>query len=103
MCIRDRLKSESQLDVQPVRQTDPALSPPTDPPAPADEPAFEPVVGDQSELELIVNSEDNFIDIDMLAGAIYTAQAVGRIELPKGRAHGTGFLIGPVSYTHLAV
>ena len=91
----DRLKSEYQLDVQPVRQTDPALSPPTDPPAPADEPAFEPVVGDQSELELIVNSEDNFIDIDMLAGAIYTAQAVGRIELPKGRAHGTGFLIGP--------
>ena len=91
----ERLKSEYQLDVQPVRQTDPALSPPTDPPAPADEPAFEPVVGDQSELELIVNSEDNFIDIDMLAGAIYTAQAVGRIELPKGRAHGTGFLIGP--------
>ena len=91
----ERLKTEYQLDVQPVRQTDPALSPPTDPPAPADEPAFEPVVGDQAELELIVNSEDNFIDIDMLAGAIYTAQAVGRIELPKGRAHGTGFLIGP--------
>lgn len=91
----DRLKSEYKFDVAPVRQFDPGLSPPTDPPAPADEPTFDPVVGDQSELELIVNSEDNFIDIDMLAGAIYTAQAVGRIELPKGRAHGTGFLVGP--------
>ncbi len=90
-----QLKSEYQLDVAPVREVDPALSPPTDPPAPAGEPSFDPVVGDQSELELIVNSEDNFIDIDMLAGAIYTAQAVGRIELPKGRAHGTGFLVGP--------
>ena len=89
------MKSEYQLDVQPVRQVDPALAPPSDPPAPADEPTFEPVVGDQDALELIVNSVDNFIDIDMLAGAIYTAQAVGRIELPKGRAHGTGFLVGP--------
>ena len=91
----EQLKTEYQLAVEPVRQADAAFAVPTDPPAPADEPAFDPVVGDQSELELIVNSEDNFIDIDMLAGAIYTAQAVGRIELPKGRAHGTGFLVGP--------
>ncbi len=89
------LKTEYQLDVEPVRHSDPDLAPPSDPPAPADEPTFEPVVGDQAALELIVNSEDNFIDIDMLAGAIYTAQAVGRIELPRGRAHGTGFLVGP--------
>jgi V8-like Glu-specific endopeptidase len=74
---------------------DPALLPPALPPAPADEPAFDPAVGDQAELEQIVNSEDNFLDIDALAGAIYTAQAVGRIELPRGRAHGTGFLVGP--------
>ena len=91
----EQLKAEYQLDVAPVRQADAEFAVPTDPPAPADEPAFEPVVGDQAALELIVNSEDNFIDIDMLAGAIYTAQAVGRIELPKGRAHGTGFLVGP--------
>ncbi|MBX7252140.1 MAG: serine protease [Candidatus Promineofilum sp.] len=90
-----RLKADYQLDTEPVRQTDPALSPPSDPPAPADEPPFDPTVGDQAELELIVNSEDNFIDIDMLAGAIYTAQAVGRIERPSGRALGTGFLVGP--------
>ena len=81
--------------MQPARQVDPALLPPTEPPAPADEPDFDPAVGDQEALERIVNSEDNFLDIDMLAGAIYSAQAVGRIELPKGRAHGTGFLVGP--------
>ena len=91
----ERLKTDYQLDVAAVRQADPSLSPPSDPPAPAAEPDFDPVVGDQAELELIVNSEDNFIDIDTLAGAIYTAQAVGRIELPRGRALGTGFLVGP--------
>ncbi len=91
----ERLKTDYQLDVTAVRQADPSLAPPSDPPAPASEPAFEPEVGDQAELELIVNSEDNFIDIDTLAGAIYTAQAVGRIELPRGRALGTGFLVGP--------
>lgn len=89
------LRAKYGLDVPPAREIDPALLPPTEPPAPAEEPDFEPVVGDQEALERIVNSEDNFLDIDMLAGAIYTAQAVGRIELPKGRAHGTGFLVGP--------
>lgn len=91
----DELRTTYSLDVQPVRQVDPNLLPPTEPPAPADEPAFEPVVGDQEALERIVNSEDNFLDPDMLAGAIYSAQAVGRIELPRGRALGTGFLVGP--------
>jgi endonuclease G len=81
--------------VQPARTIDPAVLPPTAAPDPAAEPAFDPNVGDQTELERIVNSEDNFIDIDTLAGAIYTAQAVGRIEMPRGRAHGTGFLVGP--------
>ncbi len=91
----DTLRTDYHLDVQPVRQVDPNLLPPTEPPAPAAEPAFEPVVGNQEALERIVNSEDNFLDTDMLAGAIYSAQAVGRIELPRGRAHGTGFLVGP--------
>ena len=89
------LRAQYSLDVSPARQADPALLPPTEPPALADEPNFDPVVGDQEMLEQIVNSADNFLDIDMLAGAIYSAQAVGRIELPKGRAHGTGFLVGP--------
>ncbi|WP_374686506.1 trypsin-like peptidase domain-containing protein [Promineifilum sp.] len=91
----DRLSAQYGLNVAAVRQVDPALLPPAQAPQPADEPAFDPAVGDQTELEQIVNSEDNFLDIDALAGAIYTAQAVGRIELPRGRAHGTGFLIGP--------
>lgn len=90
-----KLSSDYGLNVVPVRPVDPTHLPPVAEPAPAAEPDFEPVVGDQSELELIVNSEDNFLDIDSLAGAIYTAQAVGRIELPRGRALGTGFLVGP--------
>jgi len=90
-----RLTVDYHLDVQPVRQSDATLAPPTAAPAPAEEPTFVPVVGDQEALEQIVNSEDNFLDVDMLAGAIYSAQAVGRIERPSGRALGTGFLIGP--------
>jgi endonuclease G len=46
-------------------------------------------------LERVLNSVDNFLDINLLAGAIYSAQAVGRIEWPEGYARGTGFLIGP--------
>lgn len=91
----DQLRARYGLDVQPIRQIDAAVLPPTAPADPAAEPDFDPAVGDQEALERIVNSEDNFLDIDMLAGAIYSAQAVGRIELPKGRAHGTGFLVGP--------
>lgn len=90
-----RLSADYGLDVAPAREVDPALLPPTGPSAPADEPEFDPVVGDQEALEQIVNSADNFLDIDVLAGAIYTAQAVGRVERPSGRALGTGFLIGP--------
>lgn len=91
----DQLRTQYGLDVKPVRQVDPAVLPPSGPADPATEPDFDPAVGDQETLERIVNSEDNFLDIDMLAGAIYSAQAVGRIELPRGRAHGTGFLVGP--------
>lgn len=91
----DGLRARYELDVQPARQVDSALLPPVEPPDLAAEPDFDPKVGDQEALERIVNSEDNFLDIDLLAGAIYTAQAVGRIELPSGRALGTGFLVGP--------
>ena len=91
----DNLRDQYHLDVQPARRLDPALLPPVEPADPAAEPEFDPTVGDQAALEQIVNSEDNFLDIDTLAGAIYSAQAVGHIELPRGRAHGTGFLIAP--------
>lgn len=89
------LTTTYELSVTPVRQPDPDRLPPTEPPAPVAEPTFTPVDVDQASLELVVNSEDNFLDIDALAGAIYTAQAVGRIEMPRGRALGTGFLVGP--------
>lgn len=72
------------------------------PPAPAPArgkapagPAFAPVIPDQAGLETIIHSADNFLDIELLAGALYSAHAVGRIELPEDNALGTGFLIGP--------
>ena len=46
-------------------------------------------------LESVINSEDTFLDICLLWGALYCSRAVGRIELPEGTALGTGFLIGP--------
>jgi V8-like Glu-specific endopeptidase len=61
----------------------------------ADEPGFAPPQANQEALEKIITSEDNFLDIYLLAGAMYSAQAVGRIERPSGTAQGTGFLIGP--------
>lgn len=91
----DRLRGEYAIDVQPVRQADAATAPPPKDAAPAPEPAFDAQPADASGLEIVVNSEDNFLDIDLMAGAIYAAQAVGRVEMPKGRALGTGFLIGP--------
>jgi V8-like Glu-specific endopeptidase len=89
------LRAQYNLDVTPVRQPDTAGAPPppsTDLPA---EPSFTAEVADESGLELIVNSEDNFLDINALAAAIYCAQAVGRVELPQGTALGTGFLVAP--------
>jgi V8-like Glu-specific endopeptidase len=58
-------------------------------------PAFEPLIKDQAGLEAIINSEDNFLDVYLLQGATYCAQAVGRVEVPEGKAQGTGFLVGP--------
>lgn len=58
------------------------------------QPPFVPKVADQDGLERARNSEDNFLDILQLLGAIYSAEAVGIVELPD-RALGTGWLIGP--------
>lgn len=58
-------------------------------------PEFKVQLGDEQVLEGIINSEDNFLDIYLLQGALYCAQAVGRIEIPEGTAWGTGFLVGP--------
>lgn len=58
-------------------------------------PAFVADVANPKGLERVINSEDNFLDIVLLSGAVYSAQAVCRIERPKGNALGTGFLVGP--------
>lgn len=62
---------------------------------PPQAPSFPALLYDASALEGIINSEDNFLDIYLLMGAIYAAQAVARIERPLGTPIGTGFLIGP--------
>lgn len=69
--------------------------------APADEkdiepnPPFKVDLKNQAGLEAIISSEDNFLDVYWLFGAIYSSQAVCRIEVPKDVAKGTGFLVGP--------
>ena len=66
--------------------TEPAVQPPaprqlapSDKKAITEEPAFTIEDIDQGALESIINSEDNFLDVSWLFGAIYSAQAVCRI------------------------
>lgn len=63
-------------------------------PAQTDMP-FDVVMPDEKGLEQVLNTIDNFLDVDSLAGAIYCAQAVCRLETLDHRILGTGFLIGP--------
>jgi V8-like Glu-specific endopeptidase len=58
-------------------------------------PEFRVQIDDEQALEQIINSEDNFLDIEKLQGALYCAKAVGMIEIPEGSPKGTGFLVGP--------
>ena len=81
--------------------SDPVVRQPTlkyIPPLPLSEnlqpgPNFIARVRDQSGLEQVISSEDNFLDINLLIGAVYCSYAVCRIEVPEGKALGTGFLI----------
>ena len=91
----NQLRQTYNLDVTAVREIDPDTAPPPQDSDPAQEPTFDAEPANSEALEIVVNTEDNFLDIDLLAGAIYTAQAVGRVEMPMGRALGTGFLVGP--------
>jgi V8-like Glu-specific endopeptidase len=61
----------------------------------ASEPAFTVAIPNETGLEEVINSEDNFLDVSWLFGALYSALAVCRIENPEKKAKGTGFLIGP--------
>jgi V8-like Glu-specific endopeptidase len=71
--------------------------------APAPKPAATPTVAfephldadEEHALERVINSEDNFLDLQLLNGALYCAAAVCRIEFPPGEPLGTGVLVGP--------
>ncbi len=89
------LAAEHNVQVQIVRDIDRRALAPPQKGGIKQGPEFEPNIGDQNTLERVINSEDNFLDIQLLAGAIYSAQAVGRIEFPEGTAQGTGFLVAP--------
>jgi len=89
------LRREYGIDEAAVRQPAPQGAAPAEPPAPPLAPAFQPALADEAGLEQVINSDDNFLDIDLLAGAVYSAQAVCRIEAPEKTAVGTGFLVGP--------
>jgi V8-like Glu-specific endopeptidase len=54
-----------------------------------------PSIKDRNALERALSDQDNFLDIYLLIGALYCAQAVGRVEVPEGQAQGTGWLIAP--------
>jgi V8-like Glu-specific endopeptidase len=61
-------------------------------------PSFEVAIKDEvaaEALERVIDDETNFLDIYLLFGAIYSAQAVCLIERPEGTRIGTGFLVGP--------
>ena len=58
-------------------------------------PAFQPDFADRAALEDVIHSEDNFLDMALLVGALYCSRAVCRIERPSGTALGTGVLVGP--------
>ena len=90
-----KLREDYQIAEAPVRQPDPQHAAPPLAAVTVKAPDFTVVPTDEQGLERVINSEDNFLDINLLAGAIYSAQAVCRVELPLGKPIGTGFLIGP--------
>jgi len=90
------LRNEYNLPDQVSREPSPQhISPPLTQEKISPSPQFEVEIKDEEGLESIINSEDNFLNIHLLYGAIYCSQAVGRIEIPAGTPKGTGFMVGP--------
>jgi V8-like Glu-specific endopeptidase len=89
------LRNNYQISQPVVREPAPANTAPGDKKSVASDPSFTVTLPNQEGLESIINSEDNFLDVSWLFGAIYSAHAVCRIEVPEEAARGTGFLIGP--------
>ena len=91
----DQLRADYGIQEAVVRTPLPANMAPPAVKSNDSEPEFEGEVTDEAGLEAIINSEDNFLDVSWLFGAIYSAQAVCRIEVPEDNPSATGFLIGP--------
>ena len=91
----EKLRRDYSVTLEPVRDQDQQFAAPPRGVTEASEPLFKESVKDDAGLETIISSEDNFLDVQLLSGALYCAQAVCRIESPVGRALGTGVLIGP--------
>lgn len=92
----ERLRNQYDLTEEVIRQPPAEVIPPrTKIGKTTDDPQFDTRIDDEQDLEEIINSEDNFLDIHLLYGALYCAQAVARVELPRENAQGTGFLVGP--------
>ena len=88
-----KLRADFGLTTAAVRSS--ATTPPSRAPVSDPRPDFVPALGDEHGLEALINSEDNFLDVELLAGALYCAQAVCRIEGVDSTPIGTGVLIGP--------
>jgi V8-like Glu-specific endopeptidase len=91
----EKLKTDYGVSEIVMRSVAPANVAPAASKAAVSEPSFAVDLKDQKGLEAIINSEDNFLDISWLFGALYSAQAVCRIEIPEETPKGTGFLVGP--------
>ena len=85
-----RIAEAPPSKTEPVGIAEPLLPPHAPPPF-----TVKPILKDRQRLEQTLSEQDNFLDIYLLVGALYCAQAVGRVEVPEDRAIGTGWLIAP--------
>ena len=79
----EKLQTDYDVSETVVRQPEPGKVAPSASRAAVSEPSFAVDLRNEKGLEAIINSEDNFLDISWLFGALYSAQAVCRIEIPE--------------------
>src|ERR1700682_288849 len=82
----DQLREKYSVSDPPVQSALPAKAQMPTPSklAAAPEPDFAIGVADRKGLETIINSEDNFLDLALLSGALACARAVCLVEAPEG-------------------